>query len=335
MIPPIHPLAQPSTWQRLLSEAITRPADLLEALDLPPDLLPGAEVAASLFPLRVPAPYWQRMTHGDPGDPLLRQVLPLDAERTSPPGFSTDPVGDLDAMVSPGLLHKYHGRALLITTGACAIHCRYCFRRHYPYSGENNGTSALQRALQHIRTDTSLNEIILSGGDPLNLSDIRLAALVDELQDIPHLKRLRIHTRLPIVLPQRIDDPFIDWLAGCRLRTVIVIHANHPQELDDDVGRALGRLGDTGALLLNQSVLLRGINDDADTLTQLSEQLFDLGTLPYYLHLLDAVTGAGHFAIERDRAIALHRDLAARLPGYLLPRLVTEQPGAASKLPVV
>jgi KamA family protein len=181
---------------------------------------------------------------------------------------------------------------------------------------------------------TSLTEVILSGGDPLNLSDARLSGLVDELQAIPHLKRLRIHTRLPIVLPQRIDDRLITWLTGCRLRTVVVIHANHPQEFDDEVGQALARLADSGALLLNQSVLLRGINDDVDTLADLSEQLFERGVLPYYLHLLDTVTGAGHFSVERQRAIALHRDLAGRLPGYLLPRLVTEQAGAASKLAV-
>jgi len=327
-------LSQPPVWQRILSDAITRPADLLDALDLPPGLLPGAEAADALFPLRVPAPFWRRMTRGDPNDPLLRQVLPLDAELSSPPGFVSDPVGDLDAMILPGLLHKYHGRALLITTGACAIHCRYCFRRHFPYSRETSGTSAWRQALQHIRADASLTEVILSGGDPLNLSDARLSALVDELQAIPHLKRLRIHTRLPIVLPQRIDDRLIGWLAGCRLRTVVVIHANHPQEIDDDVGRALARLADSGALLLNQSVLLRGVNDDLGTLVQLSEQLFDRGVLPYYLHLLDTVTGAGHFSVERQRATALHRDLAGRLPGYLLPRLVTEQAGAASKLAV-
>jgi EF-P beta-lysylation protein EpmB len=334
MITPILHLSQPTGWQRLLADAITRPTVLLKALDLPPDLLPGAEAADALFPLRVPAPYWRKINRGDPDDPLLRQVLPLDAELTSPPDFVRDPVGDLDAAILPGLLHKYHGRALLITTGACAIHCRYCFRRHFPYSSETSGTGAWQRALQHIRADTSLTEVILSGGDPLNLSDTRLSGLVGELQEIPHLKRLRIHTRLPIVLPQRIDDPLITWLSGCRLRTVVVIHANHPQEFDDDVGQALSRLADSGALLLNQSVLLRGVNDDIDILAQLSEHLFERGVLPYYLHLLDKVAGAAHFCVERQRAIALHRDLANRLPGYLLPRLVTEQAGAASKLAV-
>lgn len=335
MITPIPLSPQPTGWQQLLAESITRPAELLRVLDLPDSLLPGAQAAAELFPLRVPRPYWRRIRPGDPDDPLLRQVLPLGAEQHSPPGYSTDPIGDLDAMIQPGLLHKYHGRALLVTTGACAIHCRYCFRRHFPYGGENTGSSACQQALRHIRADHSLNEVILSGGDPLTLSDQRLRQLVTELHDIPHVKRLRIHTRLPIVLPQRIDDALLAWLAAASLKIVMVVHANHPAELDDEVADALKKLAACGMVLLNQSVLLRGVNDHPAPLTQLSEKLFEMGTLPYYLHLLDTVAGAGHFALPRPTAIAIHNRLAARLPGYLLPRLVTEQAGAASKLPVI
>ena len=325
---------QPPRWQQLMAKSITRPIDLLQRLQLPLTLLPAAEAAAALFPLRVPPPYLQRIRPGDINDPLLRQVLPLGAEQASPPGFSTDPVGDLDAEVSPGLLHKYHGRILMITTGACAVHCRYCFRRHFPYGGEHTGRRAWSEALTVIRGDSSISEIILSGGDPLSLADTRLAELVEQLQAIPHLKRLRLHTRTPVVLPQRVDGELCHWIAATSLKVVVVIHANHAQELGAEVNDALRRLANTGATLLNQSVLLRGVNDNAKTLTELSNTLFDTGVLPYYLHLLDPVIGASHFTVDRHTATKLHRQMAAQLPGYLLPRLVFEAPGAANKLAV-
>jgi EF-P beta-lysylation protein EpmB len=314
-----------------MSEAITDPAELLQVLQLPLDLLPAAIAAAALFPLRVPRPYLQRIRPGDRNDPLLLQVLPLQQEQNHHPEWVDDPVGDLDAERVPGLLHKYRGRVLLMTTGACAVHCRYCFRRHYPYSGKALGHSAQRTAIDTIRSDPSITEVILSGGDPLSLSDQRLAALAKELQDIPHLQRLRIHTRQPIVLPQRVDPQLTDWISTCRFPVVVVLHCNHPHELDQPVLDAITRLSNAGARLLNQSVLLRGINDDADTLSQLSEQLFAAGVLPYYLHLMDKVSGAQHFDVSRDHALALHQRLRDRLPGYLLPRLVNEQAGQAAK----
>jgi EF-P beta-lysylation protein EpmB len=261
-------------------------------------------------------------------------VLPLGAERVETPGFAADPVRDLDAVAAPGVLRKYRGRALLVVTGACAVHCRYCFRRHYPYGTESLRGAEAEAALEWIARSPDVREVILSGGDPLVLADRRLAALARALGDIPHLERLRVHTRLPVVLPERIDDALLEWLAGGRLKPVVVVHANHPRELDAAVAVALGRLTDAGVVLLNQTVLLAGVNDRPEVLAALSEGLFEQGVLPYYLHALDRVQGAAHFEVPDRRALALHAALAARLPGYLVPRLVREVPGAASKLPI-
>lgn len=321
-------------WQRLLAEAISDPAELGAMLGLDPALVPAACAAAQAFTLRVPRGYVARMRRGDPRDPLLLQVLPTGAELASPPGFLADPVGDLDRRVAPGLLHKYEGRALVITTGACAIHCRYCFRRHFPYAAESTLQGGWQQAIDHLRCDPSLNEVILSGGDPWSLSDRRLARLTDALQSIPHLRRLRVHTRYPIVLPERVDAGLIDWLARVSLQKVVVVHANHANEIDDEVRRACSDLRGAGATLLNQSVLLAGVNDSAAALAHLSEALFGAGVLPYYLHVLDKVRGAAHFEVEATRAIGLYEELAASLPGYLVPRLVREVAGAAAKTPV-
>ncbi|MGD2084397.1 MAG: EF-P beta-lysylation protein EpmB [Chromatiales bacterium] len=325
---------QAPPWQRLLSEGFSRPAALLEFLDLDPALLAPAEDAARAFPLRVPRGYAARMRRGDPADPLLRQVLPLGLELDEVPGFGADPVGDLGAVAAPGVLHKYRGRALLVVTGACAVHCRYCFRRHYPYPAESLRGPEAGTAIAWLRRSTDIREVILSGGDPLVLSDRRLAGLARALADIPHLQRLRIHTRLPVVLPERIDASLLEWLAHGRLKPVVVVHANHPRELDEDVAAALGRLKDAGVELLNQAVLLAGVNDSAEVLAELSERLFEHGVLPYYLHGLDRVRGAAHFEVPDGRALALQRELSDRLPGYLVPRLVREVPGAASKLPL-
>ncbi|MDD3517299.1 MAG: EF-P beta-lysylation protein EpmB [Chromatiales bacterium] len=323
---------QAPLWQQRLSQAVTDPCELLRLLALDPDLLPAAVLAARDFRLRVPRGYVARMRPGDPDDPLLRQVLPLAAELERLPGFVTDPVGDLAAMPGPpGLLHKYHGRVLLIATGACAIHCRYCFRRHFPYEDAQAASDDWQAALAHIAADPSIREVILSGGDPLALSDRRLSKLVGALDAIPHVERLRLHTRLPIVLPERIDDALLVWLSASRLHKIVVAHANHAQEIDDAVRVALRALADTGATLFNQSVLLRGVNDDVDTLADLSETLFAAGVLPYYLHRLDPVQGAGHFDVPDDEARSLMQALVARLPGYLMPRLVREIPGQAAK----
>lgn len=322
-------------WQQDLAEAVRDPAELLQMLELSPDLLAPALRAGRDFPLRVPRSYVARMRKGDPDDPLLRQVLPLAAEDVQSPGFITDPVGDLQAMPRPGLLHKYHGRALLITTGACAVHCRYCFRRHFPYGEANPAAGQWQAALDHIAGDPSLKEIILSGGDPLSLSDARLAALAEQLAAIPHVRRLRIHTRLPIVLPSRVNQELTGWLTDSPLQKVLVVHANHAREIDAETAKALRDLKNCDVTLLNQSVLLRGVNDSAETLAALSETLYEVGVLPYYLHLLDKVQGAAHFdvpEVEARRLLTLLRD---RLPGYLVPRLVREIEGEASKRAIV
>jgi EF-P beta-lysylation protein EpmB len=321
-------------WQKLWREAITDPLELLTLLDLghlAEALLPNADTG---FALRVPRGFVARMRRGDARDPLLLQVLPQAAELGDVPGFTRDAVGDLAARSANGVLHKYAGRALLIATGSCAVHCRYCFRRYFPYAEETAAANGWQEAVEHLRADASISEAILSGGDPLSLATPKLAEFTDALGTIPHLARLRIHTRLPIVLPERVDDELLRWLTNVPWPVAIVLHANHANELDVDVAAACARLRATGATLLNQAVLLRGVNDSADALAALSERLFACGVLPYYLHQLDQVAGAAHFAVPDGRARELIDDLRARLPGYLLPRLVREVAGAPYKLPL-
>lgn len=320
-----------TAWQQALASAIRDPQELLAALDLPDSMLPAARAAAERFGLCVPLSYLERMERGNPRDPLLLQVLPAAAELADAPAFGSDPVGDLQAMTRPGLLHKYHGRVLLVTTAACAVHCRYCFRREFPYAQANAGAGAWGEALDYIGADPSISEVILSGGDPLSLNDRRLSALAEALAAIPHVRRLRIHTRQPVVLPERIDATFLAWLRALPLQTVIVVHANHPREIDARVAGALDKLRGAGATLFNQAVLLRGVNDDAQTLASLSEALFEAGVVPYYLHLLDRVRGAAHFEVEERRARELISALRDRLPGYLVPRLVRELPGRPAK----
>ena len=271
------------------------------------------------------------MRVGDPYDPLLRQVLPVAVEDAEVAGFSTDPVGEAGLLGCDGLLRKYRGRALLVATGACAVHCRYCFRREFPYESEHPDGGEFASTLAAVSRDATIEEVILSGGDPLILPDHRLAMLVGRIAEIPHIRRLRIHTRMPVVLPERVDEALVGWIATWPLPVVVVIHANHPNEIDESVRRALGALGTTGATLLNQAVLLRGVNDSAEVLAELSTKLFDGGVLPYYLHMLDRVAGAAHFEVAEKNAHAIMDDLQARLPGYLVPRLVREVPGARSK----
>jgi EF-P beta-lysylation protein EpmB len=325
------PITLQSSWQRALASAVRDPRTLLERLRLDASLLPGAERAAQLFPLRVTESFIARMRAGDPDDPLLRQVLPLDAELTAAPGFLTDPVGDGQALVAGGVLHKYHGRALLVSTGACAVHCRYCFRRHFPYSDANASADGWEAALDYLRHHAEITELILSGGDPLTLSDRRLGHLAEALAELPHLRRLRVHSRLPVVLPERVDDALLAWLAGTRLQPVMVIHANHGNEIDDQVAAAVARLRARRVQVFNQAVLMRGVNDSVDALADLSERLAAADVVPYYLHLLDRVQGAAHFEVAEPEALRLHAALAARLPGYLVPRLVREEPGAPGK----
>jgi EF-P beta-lysylation protein EpmB len=313
---------------------VTDPEALVGALQLDAGYIEPARRAAARFPLRVPRSYLARIRPGDPQDPLLRQVLPLGAELADTPGYVPDPVGDLHAVAAPGVLHKYEGRALLIATGACAINCRYCFRREFPYDEHNAGRGAFAAAVAAIRSDGSISEVLLSGGDPLTLSDRRLGSLLRQLETIAHVRRVRLHTRLPVVLPERIDAGFMaTWNGVTRLQRVVVLHANHAQEIRgaEDVRVALAQLRESGATLLNQSVLLRGVNDSVAALADLSETLFEHGVLPYYLHALDPVRGAAHFDVPDAEARELVAQLALRLPGYLVPRLVREIAGAGSK----
>lgn len=334
MIPGTQLLRQVPDWQTALGQAITDPAELLELLGIGPEWLPAARESSRTFPLRVTRAFVARMRRGDPADPLLRQVLPLAEEGHIVKGFGVDPVGDLAAHKAPGVLHKYQGRVLLTATGACAIHCRYCFRRHFPYAKANASAAHWRSALDYVATNPDVHEVILSGGDPLTLSDRRLAEFIRALENYPHVARLRLHTRLPVVLPERVTSGFCHVLSGTRFKTVVVIHANHAQELDASVRSACQRLAKTGATLLNQSVLLRGVNDSVTALAQLSEVLFDAGVLPYYLHLLDRVEGAAHFDVRKKIARQLMAELNARLPGYLVPRLVREVPGGSGKQPI-
>lgn len=327
----------PPSWQRSLAQGVTDPEELLRRLDLPVELLGDrsrAERARAQFPLRVPLAFVRRMLRGDPDDPLLRQVLPLDRETEPAAGFGPDPLAEEETLSAPGVLHKYRGRALLVVTGACGVHCRYCFRRHFPYAEASPGRSGWDAALAYLADDPSIEEVILSGGDPLAVADERLAELARRLEAIPHLRRLRVHSRMPVVLPERVDDELLGWLAGTRLRPVLVIHANHPREIDDEVAGAMDRLRRAGVTLLNQAVLLRGVNDHEQTLRELSEVCFEAGVLPYYLHLLDRVAGAAHFDVPEGEARRLVTALAKTLPGYLVPRLVREVPGAGAKVPV-
>jgi EF-P beta-lysylation protein EpmB len=325
---------RPVRWQEVWRDAVTDPLELLCLLglrDRASELLPKSDTG---FSMRVPRGFIARMRHGDPADPLLLQVLPQAAELREVPGFTGDPVGDLTARAGRGVLHKYAGRALLIATASCAVNCRYCFRRHYPYAEEIAASGRWSEAIEHLRADRSISEVILSGGDPLSLSTAKLADLTGALADIPHLRRLRIHTRLPVVLPERVDADLARWIAGLPWPTAVVLHANHPSELDADVAAACGRLRASGAILLNQSVLLRGVNDRADTLAALSERLFDCGVTPYYLHQLDRAAGTAHFEVDDENARALIEDLRECLPGYLVPRLVREIPGELGKTPL-
>ena len=326
----LQPAAAPS-WRQAWRGAVRDPRELLAMLGL--EALAGriAPEAASAFPLRVPRGFVARMRHGDARDPLLRQVLPLDDEDRIVPGFGFDAVGDAAARRGGGLIHKYRGRALLVATGSCAVHCRYCFRRHYPYAEDNAAAAGWREAVAAIAADPSIEEVILSGGDPLSLADHKLAELTDALRAIPHMRRLRIHTRLPIVLPERVDAGLLAWLRGLPWPVVVVVHANHANEFDADVDAAMAALRDAGATLLNQAVLLRGVNDSVEALADLCVRGFAAGVLPYYLHQLDRVAGAAHFEVGDDEALALHAALAARVPGYLLPRLVREVAGDPGK----
>lgn len=338
----ITPFATPAmstpSWQQELSEAIRDPKVLYEALGLPVAHLTSATAANQAssypFPLRVPWSFVSRMQKGNMDDPLLRQVLPIEDELQIMPGYVQDPVGDLVSQAVPGVLHKYHGRALLVTTGACAVHCRYCFRREYPYAEASLTTKQFKAALDYLRADASITEVLLSGGDPLSLTDNKLQNLIEELNDIPHIQRIRLHTRQVIVLPNRVTPELLTVLSASRVPVVMVVHVNHANELDAATTAALQRIKPHVAALLNQSVLLQGVNGDEASLVALSEALFAAGVLPYYLNQLDRVQGAAHFQVSDERALQLMTAVRTRLPGYLVPKLVQEIAGQPYKTPM-
>lgn len=325
------PIQTVRNWQDELREAISDPAELLQRLELPADLLAGAIAGDALFNVRVPEPYLARIEKGNPNDPLLLQVLPLQHETLSLPGYTTDPLQEQAANPLPGLIHKYTHRVLLILSGACAINCRYCFRRHFAYQENQLGRQQWQAILTYLMEHTDVDEVIFSGGDPLATPDSRLEGMIKDLEAIPHLQRLRIHTRLPVVIPSRVTDQLVHLLSASRLNTVMVLHINHPNEIDASVKGAMKRLKEGEITLLNQSVLLRGINDSVTVQKTLSKTLFAAGILPYYLFLFDPVAGAAHFDLPETEARRLAADMQAVLPGYLMPRLAIEIPGQPSK----
>ncbi len=323
----------PFSWQQQLSQAITEPKQLLHTLNLTLDDFPEHHAATQLFSLKTPLSYLNKIQKGNPKDPLLLQIMAQSQELQTPDGFTNDPVGDLNANKTPGLLHKYHGRVLLITTGACAIHCRYCFRRHFPYQQQQAGRDQWSQAINYIQHDTSIKEVILSGGDPLVLSDNKLDNLITRLESIPHLTRLRIHSRLPVVLADRITDSLIQRLKISRFNVCLVIHANHANEITDTEKNMFSRLKQAGITLLNQAVLLKDVNHQLVDQIDLSEALYNVGVLPYYLHLLDPVQGAAHFDVSLSHAQSLIQQMQNQLPGFLVPKLVREISGEASKTP--
>src|SRR4051812_1875002 len=326
---------QYASWQEAMKDAVRDADELCRLLDLPAEFASAAKQASRQFRLFAPRGFVARMRMGDPNDPLLRQVLPLAEEMVDVAGFTADPVRDDLAERQPGLLQKYQGRVLLVTTGTCAVHCRYCFRRHFPYDETPRSVAHWQPALNEIGSDESVHEVILSGGDPLTIVDSTLSELIDALAVIPHLRRLRIHTRLPIVIPERVTDELIDMLRGCRLTPIVVLHANHANELDAHVAAALIKLPTAGIVLLNQTVLLASINDSVEAQAALCERLINLRVIPYYLHQLDRVTGAAHFEVPIETGRQIVRGLRERLSGYAVPRYVNEVPGETSKTLII
>lgn len=316
------------SWQKKLAQGFSTSRELLKFLELPEQ---EAVLAEQQFPSRIPLSFAQRMQKGNPNDPLLLQVLALPQEQDEAAGYELDPLQEYKTNQLKGLIHKYHGRVLLTLTGICAVNCRYCFRRHFPYQDNNPGRTGWDEVMQYIIKDNTITEVILSGGDPLLASNVVIAQLIKKLEAIPHVHTIRIHTRIPIVFPERMDQELIDLLSSTRLNKVVVLHSNHAQELDEQVGSICAQLRQSGCHLLNQSVLLAGINDEASILVALSQRLFSYGVIPYYLHLLDKVKGAAHFDVPLPQAKALHQQIQTMLPGYLVPRLAREEPSQRSK----
>mgnify|MGYP003584927685 CR=1 FL=1 len=317
-------------WLEILANSVSDPQVLLQKLGLPIEKFEKDIAARRLFPLRVPQPFIDKMERSNPHDPLFLQVMSAAREFLTAEGFSKDPLEEQQT-AAPNLLHKYHNRVLLMVKSGCAVNCRYCFRRHFPYDQNKGNKVNWQKALDYIALHQEVEEVIFSGGDPLMAKDDELNWLIKRLENIPHLQRLRIHTRLPVVIPQRITDELCDLLAGSRLPTVLVTHINHGNEIDEFFARAMAKLKNGGVTLLNQSVLLKGINDNAQILKTLSDKLFQTGILPYYLHLLDKVEGSAHFHLEDQRALEIYRDLQRITSGYLVPKLAREIANQSNK----
>lgn len=318
------------TWQQELAEGFNNVHELCHYLNIP---LSNITILSSPdFQLRAPVEFVERIEKGNLNDPLLMQILPIKDELNYFPGFNQDPVGDICAMAETGVIHKYQDRALFITTGSCAINCRYCFRRNFPYENFQLSSQKTAQAFEYIRNNKQITEVILSGGDPLLLSDKKLFSLIHKLEKITTIKRIRIHSRIPIILPSRITSEFCNMLAKAKKPIVLVLHSNHANELNSNVQSACKKIQNINITLLNQSVLLKGINDNAQQLCALSEKLFEFGILPYYLHLLDKANGTGHFEVEQKTAIALMDQVKKQLPGYLIPKLIREQAGAPNKI---
>lgn len=317
------------SWEKILAHGFSKGEDLLRFLNLPITL--NSILAEKQFKMRVPYGFAERMQAGNPNDPLLLQVLAVEEEEAVQDNFIKDPLAEKDSNPLPGLIHKYQGRVLLLLTGACAVNCRYCFRRHFPYAQNQLPRQRWQAILDYIQANQSISEVILSGGDPLLAADLIWKSLIFALSEIPHLKTLRIHSRIPIVLPERITTSFLKLFSQSSLQKVMVLHTNHPQEINNPVKKACSDLKSADFFLLNQSVLLKGVNDRVEVLKGLSEELFKTGVLPYYLHTLDKVAGAAHFDLPLVEALSLYRELQKQVPGYLLPRLAVEKPGQASK----
>lgn len=319
-------------WQKELSGAVSDVASLYQLLELLP--LPEQVYTPNKFPLRVPHAFINKMKKGDPNDPLLRQILPDIAESLPVAGYTADPLGENAHNPMKGLLHKYQSRALITVTGACAVHCRYCFRQHFDYGANLPNIQDIRQICQYIANDKRINEVLLSGGDPLNINNRRFNEWIGALSAIDNIKTIRIHTRLPAILPNRIDDELIEILANCPKNIIMVLHINHPNEIDDALAQKCQRLNNHGVVLLNQSVLLKGVNDDTDTLCKLSHALFGIGVMPYYLHVLDKVAGSAHFDLPIDRVIDIYWQLLEKLSGYLVPKLVQEMAGKPYKVPI-
>ena len=322
-----------TSWQKELANVVTDPKLLLELLAIEPQAYLQHFGARRLFPVRVPRPFIARMEKGNINDPLLRQVMPLTQEFENTDGYLLDPLQEHET-VAEGLLHKYRHRVLLIVKSGCAINCRYCFRRHFPYEDNSPNKTRWQQALDYISTHKEITEVIFSGGDPLMASDEHLLWLVEQIEQIPHVQRLRIHSRLPVVIPQRITPALTRLLSASRLKVTLILHINHPNEIDLQLAQALEPLKNAQIPLFNQSVLLKGVNDDANIITALCEQVFDLGIQPYYLHMFDPVQGAAHFDVNEKQAVKIVKQAMAILPGFLMPKLVREIAGEANKTPI-